>query len=272
MFYSRSYSLSSRIPAIATGLLFMMVTLLHGAMAAEPKPLPFREVARSDTRVLTDQGKAFLSEKIRANAYSDEVMNVSWDEDRKKLKKPTIYETTHDGQRFLFVLAGNYQRIVMEVPHDKNNKRFNVIAFPGVDWVEFLHQDPHHQIDTSGFVAPREYMLRYSASGMMFRVGINEHLIVEDQVESGSTAGSVPVNITLKAGPGNRLRAQTKQLSDDGELTLVLYDSNDGEREVFNVRVNGDNHEATMEFEIPADRPMPQQTSIFELEAWQALP
>lgn len=52
----------------------------------------------------------------------------------------------------------------------------------------------------------------------------------------------------------------------------MLYDYNDGNREVFNVRVDDDNHEAIMEFAIPADRPMPKQTSIFELEAWKTLP
>ncbi len=184
-------------------------------MAAEPKPLTFRKIARGDTRVLTEQGKTFLAEKIRAHPYNDEVMNISWEEDRQKLKKPTIYETTHDGQRFLFVLAGHYQRIVLEVSHDKNIKRYNVIAIPGVNWVEFLHQDPHHQVDTSSFVAPRAYLLSFTASDMMFRVGINEHLIIEKRVERGSSQGSVPVNITLKPGPGNRLRAQTRRLSED---------------------------------------------------------
>lgn len=268
MMRNLSSSVLHSVAIAVTSLLLMM----QGAMAAESKPLIFREVARGDARVLTEQGKTFLAEKIRARAYNDEVMNISWEEDRQKLKKPTIYETTYDGQRFLFVLAGHFQRIVMEVPHDKNEKRFNVIAIPGVDWVEFLHQDPRHQMDTSGFVAPRNYLLSYAASGMMLRVGINDHLIVEKRVERGSSQGSVPVNITLKPGAGNRLRAQTRRLSEDGQLTLVLYDYNDGNREVFNVRVDDDNHEAIMEFEIPADRPMPEQTSIFELEAWETLP
>lgn len=272
MLDSRSWLLIRRVAAGAATLLFMFLTIMHGSMAAEPKTLSFREIARGDARALTEQGKAFLSEKIRAQAYSKYVMNISWEEDSRKLKRPTIYETTLDGQRFLFVLAKLYTITVMEVPHDKNEKRFNEITFPGVDWVKFFHKDSQHRVDTSGFIAPRHYMLCFSASGMMFRAGLNDYLIAEKRVERGSAQGSVPVNITLKVGAGNRLRVQSRQLSDDGELKPVLYDHNDGGREVFNVRVDGDNHEALMEFEIPADRLMPEQTSIFDLEAWKTLP
>ena len=253
-------------------LLTLMLTIMQTTQAAEPKPLTFRELARGDTLMLTDQGKAFLSEKIHAKAFTEKVMNISWETDRKQLEKPTIYETRHDGARFLFVRAKYYHRIVMEVPYDKKEKRFNEIQFPGVDWVEFLHQDKHHRIDTSNFIAPRNYLLGYKASGMMFRAGINDHLIIDKRVESGNAQGSVPVNITLKAGAGNILRVQSRQLMEGGELTLVLYDYNDGEREIFNVKVDGDNHEAKKEFEVPSDRPIPEQTSIFELEPWITLP
>lgn len=271
MIYSR-YHVFLRIVARAVALLMMFLMITQGVMAAKAKPLSFREIARGDARVLTDQGKAFLSDKIRAHAYTNKVMNISWEKDRRELEQPTIYETSYDGKRFLFVLAEYYTRIVIEVPHEKNEKRFNEIDIPGVNWVEFFHQDPRHRIDTSGFIAPRHYMLSYTANGMMFRIGLNDHLIAEDRVEDGSAQGSVPVNITLKTGPGNRLRVQSRQLSEDGELQLVLYDHNDAEREVFNLRVTGDTHEAIREFEIPADRPLPKQMSIFELEAWKTLP
>lgn len=271
MIHSR-YPLFHRVVTTAAALLLMFLAIMQGAMAVEPKPLPFREVARGGARVLTDQGKVFLSEKIRAHAYTNKVMNISWEKDRRELEQPTIYETSYDGKRFLFVLAEHYTQIVIEVPHEGNEKRFNEIDIPGVNWVEFFHQDRRHRIDTSGFIAPRHYMLSYTANGMMFRIGLNDHLIAEDRVEDGSAQGSVPVNITLKTGPGNRLRVQSRQLSEDGELQLVLYDYNDGDREVFNYQVTGDTHEAIREFEIPADRPLPKQMSIFELEAWKTLP
>lgn len=256
-----------------SGLFIFLFSLFGEAMAVEVKPFVFRELARADTRVLTQQGKVFLAEKIRAGAYTVEVVNVSWEEDRRALKKqPTIYETKHDGQRFLFLSAGNYARVYMEFQGSGKEVRTNVIAFPGVDWTEFLHKNKNHLIDTKQFIAPREYILQIGAVGMMFRVGINDFLILDRKVERGSSQGSVPVNAALKAGPGNRLRVQSRKLSDDGELTLVLYDRNDGERQVFNVRVDGDNHEAQMEFEIPADRPLPPQQSIFDLEAWRTLP
>lgn len=246
--------------------------MMQEAMAAEPKPLLFREIARGDARVLTGQGKSFLSEKIRASAYSVEVVNVSWESDRRQLKQPTIYETTYDGRRFVFLLAGSYRRIVMEAQSRDNVKRFDEISFPGVDWVEFLHKDVRHRIDTKRFIPPRAYMLQIQATGIMFRVGLSEHLILERKVERGSSQGSLPVNAALRTGAGNRLRVQSRLLSDDGELALILYDHNDGDREVFNVRIDGDNHEATMEFEIPTDRPMLEQPSIFDLEAWKVLP
>lgn len=255
------------------GLFIILLSLFGEAMAVEAKPLVFREIERGDTRVLTQQGQAFLAEKIRAGAYTVEVVNVSWEEDRRALKKqPTIYETKYDGQRFLFLSAGNYARVYLEFQDEDKKVRTNVIEFPGIDWTEFLHKNKNHLIDTKKFVAAREYILQIGATGMMFRVGINDFLILERKVERGSSQGSVPVNVALKAGPGNRLRVQSRKLSDDGELTLVLYDRNDGERQVFNVRVDDNNHEAQMEFDIPADRPLPPQQSIFDLETWETLP
>ena len=100
--------------ATPAALSLLLLTTMQITQAAVTKPLPFRELARGAPLVLTDQGKAFLSEKIRANAFTVKVMNISWDLNRKKLVKPTIYETSHDGVRFILVHAKYYHRVVVE--------------------------------------------------------------------------------------------------------------------------------------------------------------